>query len=75
MRIRLRVTPRSSRVELTGPDADGLWHARVSAPPAEGSANKALIELLSDHFHVPTSRIALVSGGSSRLKTFEVGEK
>ena len=34
--------------------------------------NEAVIRLLSDRFAVPKSRISLVYGETSRLKTFEI---
>ncbi len=74
MKIKVKTTPRSKVVRLGEPGSDGVWQARVQAPPVDGKANEAVIRLLSDHFGVPKSRITLVSGETSRLKTFEVPE-
>ncbi len=49
-----------------------MLHARVSARPVDGAANRALIALVSDRFHLPRSRISLISGGASRIKTLEL---
>ena len=72
MKIKVKTTPRSKVVRLDEPGPDGVWQARVQAPPVDGKANEAVIRLLSDRFAVPKSRISLVSGESSRLKTFEI---
>lgn len=45
---------------------------RVMAPPVNGRANAATIELLGATLGVPTSRIVLLSGAQSRLKRFHV---
>jgi len=45
-----------------------VLHARVSAPPVDGAANRALVLLLSDIFNVPRSHISFQSGETSRVK-------
>lgn len=72
-RISVKVTPRASRNELT-PLSDGSFTAKVTAPPADGEANRAVIRLLADYFDIAPSRIRLVSGACSRQKVFEVEE-
>jgi uncharacterized protein len=42
------------------------------APPVDGRANAATIELLSTTLGVPASRIVLLSGAQSRLKRFRI---
>lgn len=51
---------------------DGSYRVSVAAPPHEGRANEAVIELLSDHFHVPKSTIRIVMGGTGRKKLLEI---
>lgn len=70
-RIRLRVQPRASRAELAGLHADAL-RVRVMAPPVDGAANAAVVQLLADLLGVPRSRIRIVAGESSRDKTAEI---
>lgn len=41
---------------------------RIAAPPVEGAANKAVIELLSASLGVRKSAIAISSGERSRVK-------
>jgi uncharacterized protein (TIGR00251 family) len=43
----VQVIPRASRNEVEGITGDAL-KVRVTAPPVEGAANKALIELLEE---------------------------
>ena len=71
MRIVVEVRPNS---RLPGVEEMGPSHVRVKvrAPAREGRANTEVIELLSRHFHVPKTRIALRSGAAGRRKVFEV---
>ena len=47
---------------------DGLPKVRIRSRAREGAANKELLRLLSKAFGVPTSRIVIASGSSSRRK-------
>jgi uncharacterized protein (TIGR00251 family) len=65
--LSIRVIPRARRSELAGRRGDALL-VRLSAPPVEGAANTALVELLAASLGIPRSRITLVSGERSRDK-------
>ncbi len=65
--IEVRVTPRSSKNAVAGLHGSAL-KVHLTAPPAEGQANKQLIKLLSKHFGVPKSAVQIVKGASSRSK-------
>jgi uncharacterized protein (TIGR00251 family) len=65
--IRLKVKPGSRVEELTELD-DGSWLARVKAPPVDGKANAAVIELVARHFGLRKSQVAIKSGASARMK-------
>ena len=67
----VRVLPRSSRNEIVG-EAEGVLKIKLTAPPVEGAANKALIEFLSGKFKVAKSRISIVTGQSGRSKVVAV---
>lgn len=69
--LHVRVTPRSSRSEVSGV-RDGVLQVRVHAAPVEGEANKAVIELLAKTLGVPRSCISVKSGASGRQKTLVV---
>ena len=66
--MRVRVQPGAKRDELAGV-RDGMLLVRVSAPPVEGRANKALCRLLAKVADIPPSRVEVVRGASSREKT------
>ena len=70
--LRVRVTPRASRDEVTAFDTDGVLHVRVTAPPADGAANAAVMRLLAGLLGRPPRDIVLMSGATARLKTFDV---
>jgi hypothetical protein len=46
----------------------------VQAPPVEGAANRALVRLLARCFHISPSRVRLVRGEKSKIKTVELVE-
>ena len=68
--IRVKVVPRSSRNEILM--RDELVTVKVSAPPVEGAANRALIALLAEKLKVSKSSIDIRSGKNSRLKLLRV---
>ncbi len=70
MKIRVRVKPGSRRVGVE--DMGDFLLVRVKSPPVEGRANREMIEVLSDYFGVPKSRIRIVAGKSSRDKLVEI---
>ena len=69
--LRVRLTPKGGRNALIKYEGDILY-ARVTAPPIDGAANKALLELLSDVLSVPKSHLAFQSGETSRDKVLRV---
>lgn len=70
MRINVRVIPRSSKSVLEW--EQGALKARLKAPPVDGAANKALIELLAERLAIPQRAIIIVRGTTSRQKTVEI---
>jgi uncharacterized protein (TIGR00251 family) len=69
--LHVRVTPRAGRDAVTRFE-DGVLHVRVAAPPADGAANKALLEVVAGALAVPRSKVRIRSGASSRQKTLEI---
>ncbi len=67
----VRVIPRASRNEIESVTGNAL-KVRVTAPPVEGAANKALIELLAERLKVRKSQIEIVAGQTSRQKMVSV---
>lgn len=69
--IRVRLTPRSSRDEILGLE-EGVLRIKLTAPPVEGEANKALVAFLSKALRVPKGSVAIVSGERSREKSLSI---
>lgn len=65
--IRVRLLPRGSKDELSG-IRDGTLHVKVTAPPVEGRANRALCKLIAKRAGVAPSRVRVVRGEKSREK-------
>jgi uncharacterized protein (TIGR00251 family) len=68
----VHVTPRSRKNELTGISSDGTLRIRLTAPPVEGSANKALLELLAHILGVRTSALEIIAGEKGKDKIISV---
>ena len=49
-----------------------ILQVRVTAPPEAGKANKAIIALLAERLGIAQHRIILISGATSRYKTFKI---
>ena len=71
MKITVIVHPNSKNPRIES-DLLGQLHIYVHQPPLEGKANQAVIEALSDHFHLPKSKIILLRGAKSKSKTFDI---
>jgi uncharacterized protein len=65
--LRIKVKPGSRVDELTLLD-DGSWLARVKAPPVDGKANAAVVNLVADHFGLRKAQVHIKSGASGRQK-------
>ena len=71
MKVQLvvKTNARKNSVELR---EDGSLFVCVNVPPAEGKANKKVIEVLAEHFHKPKSAFTIISGKTSKKKVIEV---
>ena len=69
--IRIRVLPRASRNQVVGIDG-GVLKVKLTAPPLEGKANKALRQFLARKLGVPKKDIEIVSGERSRMKLIRI---
>jgi hypothetical protein len=65
--VRLRVQPRASREGIDGWQG-GAWRVRVSAPPVDGDANRAVIALLARTLRVRAGALSIVQGVRGRDK-------
>jgi hypothetical protein len=69
--IQIKLIPRSSKNRILGKDG-AVYRVKVTAPPVEGSANDALIQLLSKTLRIPKKDLKILSGQHSRLKSVQV---
>lgn len=70
VRLTVRVIPRSRRNAITW--EQGILKARLTAPPVDGAANKALIALLAQRLGLPERSISIALGATSRQKVVEI---
>jgi uncharacterized protein (TIGR00251 family) len=71
VRFAIRVQPRSSRTGIDGVHG-GAVRVRVNAPPVDGAANDAVVDVLARALRVPKRDVTIVSGATSRSKVVEV---
>ncbi|RUM34568.1 MAG: YggU family protein [Desulfobulbus sp.] len=69
--LSLYVQPRSSRNELAGLHGESL-KLRLTTPPVDGKANKAVISFLAKLLKLPKSAVYIKSGLHSRSKKIVV---
>ena len=69
--FKIKVHPRAKKNAITGVVGDAL-RISVTAPPADGKANQAVIEFLADFFEIPRSSVTIASGDTSRLKVIRI---
>ncbi|HEY3218594.1 MAG TPA: DUF167 domain-containing protein [Candidatus Limnocylindria bacterium] len=67
----VRVAPRAASGLIAGERAGALV-VRVTAPPAEGRANVAVIRIVAKALDVPPSEVRLVRGANARTKVLSV---
>jgi uncharacterized protein len=65
--IEVKVTPRASRNAIAGM-RNGVLQVRVTAPPVDDAANRAVVKLLAKAAGVPRSRVTIVRGERGRRK-------
>ncbi len=71
VRFSVRVVPRSSRPGIDGL-IGGALRVRVRAPPVEGAANEAVVEVLAAALGVRRGAVRIVAGAGARSKVVAV---
>jgi len=71
LRLHLKVVPKASRDRVVGWVGDRL-KVQVTAAPERGKANDAVLDVLAAALELPRSRVRIVAGQTSPLKTVEV---
>lgn len=69
--LQVKVKPNSREASLEE-GLDGIWLARIKAPPVDGKANRELVSLIADRFGCTKSQIEIRSGASGRLKLIKI---
>jgi uncharacterized protein (TIGR00251 family) len=69
--LEILVQPRASRARI-GPMHDGRLKIAVTAPPVDGEANAAVVELLARRLGIARGDVSVVAGASSRRKTLTI---
>ncbi len=69
--VNIHLQPGASRDLVSGLHGEAL-KVRVTAPPAEGRANRALIRLLARELGLPPSAVSILAGASSRNKKIRI---
>ncbi len=71
IRIQIKVQPRSSKNQIAGVQ-QGALKIKLTAPPVEGEANKALVNFLSGVLKIPKKNIKIIKGESARNKIVDI---
>lgn len=66
--ISIRAQPNARKTAVLG-EHGGALKVAVAAPPEDGRANAAIVELLRDYFGLKRSQIELIGGLTNRNKT------
>ncbi len=76
LRVALKVTPKASRAEIAGVEADAAGRARlkvrVTEAPEGGKANAAVVKLLAKAWKLPKGALRVTAGAKDRRKTLLV---
>jgi uncharacterized protein YggU (UPF0235/DUF167 family) len=87
MKIFIKARPNAKKEEVKRIDqAEGSFDAKdrddritlivaVREPPADGKANRAIINAVAEYLKIPRSQIHIVSGHTMRNKVLEVDVK
>jgi len=74
MKISVKVLPKSSQNKIVGDIESGSIKVKLTAPPVDGAANKALIAFLSKELKIAKSKIHILKGESSKNKIISIEE-
>jgi len=69
--LRVYVQPKASKNEIVGLHGDAL-KIRLTSPPVDGKANKALVAFIARTLSVPKRQVTLQSGQQNRNKVLKI---
>ncbi|HTS17117.1 MAG TPA: DUF167 domain-containing protein [Verrucomicrobiae bacterium] len=67
----VRVTPRARQAKVQR-QADGSLKVYVTAPPEDGRANEAVVEVIAEWLGVKRRDVEIIHGATSRNKVVQV---
>ncbi|MDD4980741.1 MAG: DUF167 domain-containing protein [Candidatus Omnitrophica bacterium] len=70
MIINIRVIPKAGRTLVK--QENNYFKVYLTQSPHEGLANKQLIEVLAEHFHLKKYQVKIIKGEKSRDKAIEI---
>ena len=70
MNLKIKVIP-GAKKNFVKKEED-IYKVYLTAPAVEGKANKALIEILAEHFNVKKNHIEIIKGLKSRQKVVSI---
>ncbi len=71
LNIQVQIQPGSSKDQIIDLH-NGRLKIKISAPPVDGKANQNLIEFIAKALGVSKSKIEIVKGRTSKLKTLKI---
>ncbi len=75
-KISIKVVTHAKKSEVVADDIDlfgaRILRVKISQPPEDGKANKALIELIADYLNVKKNSLTIIAGEKSTHKIVEV---
>jgi len=69
--VKLHVQPRAKASQISGIH-NGALKLKVTAPPVDDAANRAVVEYFSSLLGIPKSSLQITSGLKSRDKTLQI---
>ncbi len=75
-KISIKVVTHAKKSEVVADDIDlfgaRILRVKISQPPEDGKANKALIELLAEYLQVKKNSLTIIAGEKSTHKIVEI---
>ena len=71
LEVRLHVLPRAKECKIAGLH-NGALKLKVTAPPVDDAANRAVIGFFSSLLDIPKSSLHIVAGSMSKDKTLQI---
>lgn len=77
IKIAIKVTPGAKREEILGweenyPGVGRVLKLKVTAPPVEGKANKAIEAFLARTLGIPKGSVSITAGNTGHIKRVEL---